>query len=70
MKLSIVIATYQRKDGSTPRLLTRALDSIFSQTYQNFKIYLIGDRYENNDEFNKNKHTIFDNAINIDLINI
>jgi glycosyltransferase involved in cell wall biosynthesis len=50
MKLSIVIATYQRKDGSTPRLLTRALDSVFSQTYQNFKIYLIGDRYENHSE--------------------
>jgi len=50
MKLGIVIATYQRNDGSTPRLLTRALDSIFSQTYQNFKIYLIGDRYENNSE--------------------
>jgi len=50
MKLSIVIATYQRNDGSTPRLLTRALDSIFSQTYQNFKVYLIGDRYENNSE--------------------
>jgi glycosyltransferase involved in cell wall biosynthesis len=50
MKLSIVIATYQRNDGSTPRLLTRALDSVFSQTYQNFKIYLIGDRYENHSE--------------------
>jgi glycosyltransferase involved in cell wall biosynthesis len=50
MKLSIVIATYQRKDGSTPRLLMRALDSIFSQTHQNFKVYLIGDRYENNSE--------------------
>jgi glycosyltransferase involved in cell wall biosynthesis len=53
MKLSIVIATYQRKDGSTPRLLMRALDSIFSQTYKNFKVYLIGDRYENNSEILK-----------------
>ena len=35
MKLGIVIPTYQRNDGSTPRLLTKALDSIFSQTYQN-----------------------------------
>ena len=52
MKLGIVIATYQRKDGSTPKYLTRALDSIFNQTYQDFKIYLIGDRYENEEEIN------------------
>ena len=51
-KLGIVIATYQRKDGSTPKYLTRALDSVFNQTYKNFKIYLIGDRYEDNEEIN------------------
>jgi glycosyltransferase involved in cell wall biosynthesis len=50
IKLSIVISTYQRKDGKTPFYLRRALDSIFSQTYQNFKIFLIGDKYEDNDE--------------------
>lgn len=47
MKLSIVIPTYYRKDGSTSKYLVRALDSIFNQTHQDFKIYLIGDRYEN-----------------------
>jgi glycosyltransferase involved in cell wall biosynthesis len=51
MKLGIVIATYQRKDGTTPFFLQKALDSIFSQTYQNFKIFLIGDKYEDNEEF-------------------
>lgn len=51
MTFSIVITTYQKKDGTTPILLKRALDSIFSQEYQNFKVYIIGDRYENNDEF-------------------
>lgn len=50
MKLGIVIATYQRKDGSTPKYLTRALDSVFNQTYQDFKIFLIGDKYEDEDE--------------------
>jgi len=50
MKLSIVIATYYRKDGSTKECLTKALDSVFNQTYQDFKVYLIGDKYENNDE--------------------
>ena len=52
MNLGIVIPTYQRKDGSTPKYLTRALDSVFNQTYKNFKIYLIGDRYEDNEEIN------------------
>jgi len=53
MTFSIVIATYQRKNGSTPFYLKRAIDSVFSQTYKNFKIIIIGDRYEDNDEFNK-----------------
>jgi glycosyltransferase involved in cell wall biosynthesis len=50
MKLGIVIATYMRENGSTPELLTRALDSVFNQTYKDFKVYLIGDKYENNSE--------------------
>jgi glycosyltransferase involved in cell wall biosynthesis len=51
MEFSIVIATYQRKDGSTPFYLKRCLDSIFNQDYQNFKVFIIGDKYENNEEF-------------------
>jgi glycosyltransferase involved in cell wall biosynthesis len=51
INFSIVITTYQRKDGTTPLMLKRALDSIFNQEYQNFKIYVIGDKYENNEEF-------------------
>jgi glycosyltransferase involved in cell wall biosynthesis len=50
MKLSILIPTYMRKDGSTPKFLTRSLDSVFNQTHQDFKIYLIGDKYENEEE--------------------
>lgn len=46
MKFSIVISTYKRDDGKTPELLKRALDSIFNQTYKNFKLFLIGDKYE------------------------
>lgn len=53
MKLSIVISTYYRKDGSTINYLKRALDSIFNQTHKDFKIYLIGDRYEKEDEINE-----------------
>jgi glycosyltransferase involved in cell wall biosynthesis len=56
IEFSIVITTYQRKDGSTPFFLKRALDSIFKQDYQKFKIYVIGDKYDNNSEF----ESIFD----------
>jgi len=47
---AIIIPTYQRRDGNTPKLLKRTLDSIFAQSYTNFKIYLIGDKYENDKE--------------------
>lgn len=50
MKIGIVIPTYYRKDGSTLKYLKRAIDSVFNQTFQNFKIYLIGDKYEKSDE--------------------
>lgn len=52
IKFGIVISTYKRKDGKTPSFLTKTLDSIFNQTYQNFKIFLIGDKYEDDIEFN------------------
>jgi glycosyltransferase involved in cell wall biosynthesis len=53
IKFSIVITTYQRKDGTTPIVLKRALDSVFNQDYDNFKIYIIGDKYEDNLEFER-----------------
>jgi glycosyltransferase involved in cell wall biosynthesis len=53
MKFGIIIPTYYRKDKTTKFYLTRALDSIFKQKYQDFKIYLIGDRYENEEEINE-----------------
>jgi glycosyltransferase involved in cell wall biosynthesis len=49
--IGIVIPTYKRKDGSTKINLTHALTSIKNQTYQNYKVFLIGDDYEDNDEF-------------------
>jgi acetyltransferase-like isoleucine patch superfamily enzyme len=51
MKLGIVIATYQRPDGSTPFLLKRAIDSIKNQTHQDYILIIIGDKYEDNIEF-------------------
>lgn len=52
MKFAIVISTYQRPDGNTFGLLKRALESIYNQTYQNYKVFLIGDDYKNKNEFN------------------
>lgn len=53
MKFGIVIATYRRADKKTPFYLNRTLDSILKQTFQNYKVFLIGDNYDNNDEFNE-----------------
>lgn len=62
--LGIVIPTYQRNDGKTPFYLERALNSIKDQTNQNYHVYLIGDKYENDNEFiNLATSTIQDNKI-------
>lgn len=49
-KIAIIISTYRREDGKTPDFLYRALSSIKKQTYQNYKIFLIGDKYEKSEE--------------------
>jgi|688.fasta_scaffold243017_3 glycosyltransferase involved in cell wall biosynthesis len=49
MKLAILIPTYKRK--GQPLYLKRALDSIFNQTHQDFIVYVIGDKYEDDKEF-------------------
>jgi glycosyltransferase involved in cell wall biosynthesis len=46
----IVIPTYRREDGKTPFYLKRALDSVFNQTYKDFKVFLIGDCYDDLEE--------------------
>lgn len=51
MKLAIVIPTYRKIDGSTPKLLTRAIESILNQTHKDFKLIIIGDRYDIPEEF-------------------
>jgi glycosyltransferase involved in cell wall biosynthesis len=51
MIFAVTMATYKKLDGSTPFYLKRALDSIFNQTYQDFKIFVIGDKYEDHNEF-------------------
>jgi predicted O-methyltransferase YrrM len=50
-KIGIVIPTYQRNDGRTLEYLTRCLDSVKNQTFKNYKVFLIGDHYEDDKEF-------------------
>lgn len=51
MKIAVTINTYYR-DERTHSLLTRALNSVYSQSHQDFKIFLIGDKYSNTDSWN------------------
>lgn len=59
-KIGIVIPTYQRLDGKTYEFLERCLISIKNQTFKNYKVFLIGDYYENNEEFINISTTIID----------
>lgn len=60
MTLGIVIPTYKRIDGSTPFYLSRALTSIKNQTYKDYKVFLIGDDYEDDKEFTQLATSIID----------
>lgn len=53
MKIGIAITTYKKSDGSTKNDLIRALESIKSQIHQDYKVFLIGDKYDDIDEFNE-----------------
>jgi len=61
MNIGIVIPTYRRLDGTTFELLSRALESVKSQTHTDYKVFLIGDDYDDNDEFIKISNSIIDN---------
>ncbi len=52
MKIPIVFPTYKRPDGQSEFYIRRLLDSIYNQTHQDFVVYMIGDRYEDKQEFN------------------
>ena len=51
MKLAIAMATYKRMDGKSPFYLKRALDSVFAQDHKDFKVFVVGDHYEDDLEF-------------------
>lgn len=52
-KFAIVTNTYKRNDGRTPKLLERAMKSVLGQIYSEWKLFLIGDKYEDDQEFKR-----------------
>jgi glycosyltransferase involved in cell wall biosynthesis len=50
MKIAVVIATFQRPDGATPRYLERTLLSVDNQTFKDYHVYVVGDAYINEAE--------------------
>jgi glycosyltransferase involved in cell wall biosynthesis len=51
MNLAISLTTFQRQDGKSPFYLKRSLDSVFSQTHEDFLVIVVGDCYEDRNEF-------------------
>jgi glycosyltransferase involved in cell wall biosynthesis len=50
VKFGILTVTYKRKDGKTPEMLKETIQSALNQSHDNWKIYLIGDDYEDDEE--------------------
>lgn len=59
VKFGITIASYQRKTGLSPFYLKRCLESVLKQTATNWVVYLVGDKYEDNIEFEQIVTTLF-----------
>jgi glycosyltransferase involved in cell wall biosynthesis len=50
IKFIIIMPTYYRKNNSTISYLERSLNSIINQTYNNWDLLIVGDKYEKEDE--------------------
>ena len=50
IKFVIIMATYNRKNGKTLNYLKRSLDSILDQSYNNWDLIIVGDKYEKENE--------------------
>lgn len=50
--LAVIVTTYKRKDGSSIKNLKNLANILNNQTYKNFTIFLNGDNYEDQKEFN------------------
>jgi hypothetical protein len=70
MKIAVVTATYQRGDGNTPLVLTRAIESLKKQAHTDWKFFLIGDAYEDQNEFNSFSNLLPSNKIHTENLPI
>ena len=52
-KFGVVIVTYKRQNGTTFDKISRAIKSLNAQTYKDWKLFLIGDNYNDKQEFQK-----------------
>ena len=50
IKFIIIMATFHRKNNKTFSYLTRSLNSIINQTYNNWDLIIVGDKYEPENE--------------------
>jgi glycosyltransferase involved in cell wall biosynthesis len=51
LKFGIVVPTYFRGDGRTREILSKTLESVASQDFTDYKLFLIGDDYSDAKEF-------------------
>ncbi|CAF1570683.1 unnamed protein product [Rotaria magnacalcarata] len=47
----IIMASYMRKNGKSPNYIKKSVKSILAQSYTNWKLFVTGDKYENEREF-------------------
>lgn len=52
VRFAVCMATYTRPNNKSPEYLQRSLFSVLNQTASNWHIFLVGDKYESQDEFN------------------
>lgn len=64
VKFAIVTPIYQREDGRSPFYLKRMLECLKNQYYKNFQLFLIGDKYEDDNEL---KSIVKDYSLHIDI---
>jgi glycosyltransferase involved in cell wall biosynthesis len=53
IKFGIIMSTYKRKDGSTFEKIKKSINCILKQTNKNWKLFLVGDHYDDEEEFKK-----------------